>query len=98
LRLGYQLPSGALLFGRVAGVHSRFRTLYVVEGNFVDEEDGRAGLRFGGGLEVPASEHVSVRADYTFTRYEQEDVDYALAVDKIDPEESLFRMSRVYRF
>ncbi|MBW2241432.1 MAG: outer membrane beta-barrel protein [Deltaproteobacteria bacterium] len=98
LRLGYQLPSGALLFGRVAGVHSRFRTLYVVEGNFVDEEDGRAGLRFGGGLEVPASEHVSVRADYTFTRYEQEDVDYALAVDKIDPEESLFRMSLVYRF
>ncbi len=98
LRLGFQLPSASLLYGRVGAVHTRFRNFYAVEGFVVDEEDGRTGLRFGGGLEVPASEHVRIRADYSFTRYEREDLDYGLAIDEFDPEESQFRIGLVYVF
>jgi opacity protein-like surface antigen len=72
LRVGYVLGNGALLYGRVGVVQTRFNTIYEKgngTGAWIDQSDTLGGTRIGVGAEIPASESAFVRMDYSFTRY-----------------------------
>lgn len=73
LRLGYALPNGSLLYGRIGEVRTRFNTIYnkgASTAEWVDRTDRLEGTRFGIGAEVPASRSAFVRMDYTYTKYD----------------------------
>jgi len=97
-RLGYMLAEKALLYGRAGAVNTRFNTAYNLGQNRVDQDDDLLGWRVGGGVEVAASEDLFVRFDYTYTGYDDYNVDYISGVDSFDHSESLFRVGLGYRF
>lgn len=104
LRVGYVLPNGGLLYGRVGAVETRFNTFYARGPNTpVDRSDTLDGTRFGLGAEIPASENSFVRMDYSYTRY-SDSVDL-LSNPVGDPDdmrfensESLVRLGLGFRF
>lgn len=70
LRVGYALDNGALLYGRVGTVRTRFNTIYEKgAANWIDRSDTLDGTRIGLGAEIPASDKAFVRMDYSHTRY-----------------------------
>jgi opacity protein-like surface antigen len=98
-RLGYVVGNAALLYGRAGVVLSNFRTTFHRGMNTTVDDDYKPGLRLGFGMELPATERMTVRLDYTFTAYD----DYTLAtpsgVERYDNlEESLFRVGTAFRF
>ncbi|WP_161958677.1 outer membrane beta-barrel protein [Ferruginivarius sediminum] len=100
VRVGYVLADAALIYGRVGAVLGGFSTSYKLADSGVDEDDERTepGIRFGGGVEVPASERLFVRLDYTFTDYDSYSIDYGPGSDRFDNDESLIRVGVGYRF
>ena len=99
LRGGVLLGGSTLVYGRVGPVWTRFDTKYQEGGESFDEESVEMGLRFGGGLEIAASESVFVRMDYTYTDYGSSDIDYSMdRKDSFENSESLFRVGVGYRF
>lgn len=68
-RIGYQLESRALLYGRFGLVDARFGSLYVHGSHTVHPSDYERGLRFGGGIEFPLDGQLSGRVEYTQTAY-----------------------------
>ncbi len=72
LRVGYVLPNGGLLYGRIGAVQTRFNTIYEKGASanaWIDRSDTLSGARFGLGAEIPASENAFVRMDYSHTNY-----------------------------
>jgi len=105
LRVGYALPNGGLLYGRVGAVETRFNTIYNRgnnTGNWINRSDTLDGTRFGLGAEIPASENSFVRMDYSYTRYSDEVnfVTEQTAPDDMsfDNSESLVRLGLGFRF
>jgi opacity protein-like surface antigen len=103
-RLGYQLANGALLYARGGVMQSRFATSWL-KGQEVDtavvRDDRLVGTRFGAGAELPATDRLFVRLDYTRTDYG--DVSFTttqrFADDvSIDSAENVFRLGLGYRF
>lgn len=73
LRLGYALDNGALLYGRIGAVRTRFNTIYekgAGSSHWIDRSDRLNGTRVGLGAEIPASRHAFVRMDYSYTSYD----------------------------
>lgn len=73
LRLGYALDNGALLYGRIGLVQTRFNTIYnkgAGETHWIDRTDKPDGTRIGLGAELPVSPHAFVRMDYSYTEYD----------------------------
>ena len=97
-RLGYVHNDMALFYGRVGLVRTSFDTEYEFQNVKVDQQDSQTGLRFGGGIEVAASENIFLRFDYTYTDYDAYRVDYQAGVDEFDNSENLFRFGVGYRF
>lgn len=95
---GYVLDDSALLYGRAGVVRTGFETEYTEGGSTVDSRDGQIGLRFGGGIEVPASEAVSLRLEYSHTSYKQYEVEYGAGTDTFENSENQFRIGVAYRF
>ncbi|MEZ5670143.1 MAG: outer membrane beta-barrel protein [Alphaproteobacteria bacterium] len=95
---GYVLGDAALLYGRVGLVRTLFHTDYATTGTSTSEDNTQTGLRFGSGVEVPASDTVSLRFDFTYTDYESFDVEYGANVDRFDNAENQFRIGLAYRF
>lgn len=99
VRLGYLVNEAALVYGRAGAVATEFETDYAVGDNDIRQKDQVAGFRFGGGIELPATDHLFVRADYTYTLYDSYTVDLGAArTDRFEPTESLFRVGIGYRF
>ena len=107
LRVGYVLPNGGLLYGRIGAVETRFNTIYnkgAGTGSWINRSDTLDGTRFGIGAEIPASENAFVRMDYSYTRYNT--VDFvtthaggANADDmRFENSESLARLGLGFRF
>jgi opacity protein-like surface antigen len=71
LRVGYVLNNGALLYGRVGVVQTRFNTIYEkgAADAWIDRSDTLNGTRIGLGAETPVSRNAFVRMDYSYTRY-----------------------------
>lgn len=105
LRVGYALPNGGLLYGRVGAVETRVNTIYNRGSNdltWINRSDTLDGTRFGIGAEIPASENSFVRMDYSYTRY-SDSVDFVTT--QADPDdmsfensESLVRLGLGFRF
>lgn len=108
LRLGYALPGG-LLYGSYGIVRTNFDT-YDTENQFsaigaYNKDKDVDGERFGVGLDLPASENLFVRMNYSFTNYDKynatsiaNDAGTKFTVDSMDNKESLFRVGLGWRF
>ena len=97
VRAGYVLDNGTLLYGRIGKVKTAFATRYTQGGTTVDVDNKQNGTRLGAGMELPATDSLSVRFDYTYTDYDDYDVNYG-AVDNFNNSESLFRLGVLFHF
>lgn len=71
-RLGYVLESGALIYLRGGAVKARFATEWIKgsnSDNWVERDDHIWGDRLGLGAEIPLTNRLSLRLDYSFTNY-----------------------------
>lgn len=103
VRLGYVLPNGSLLYGRIGEVRTRFNTYYHRgNGPEVNQSDTLDGLRVGLGAEIPATQNTFIRMDYSYTRYNDavnvSPTQPAADVMSFDNTESLARLGFGYRF
>ncbi|MEQ8964266.1 MAG: outer membrane beta-barrel protein [Azospirillaceae bacterium] len=105
VRGGFVVNDRAMIYGRVGLVRTGFDTDYFVAntGRSFDSEHTATGLRVGGGTEVALAERTFLRLDYTYTDYDAYAVEYVdrfgrTAVDRFDPDESVFRLGIGYRF
>ncbi len=100
LRAGYIFESNTLVYGRVGIAETRFKNKYNDEHgiNYVTPDVDRAGLRLGGGVEMPLKKTWHMRFDYTWTRYASYNVNYVTGVDFFRNSESLLRIGIVKRF
>lgn len=108
LRLGYALPGG-LLYGSYGLVRTNFDT-YDTENQFAaigaySKDKNVSGDRFGVGLDLPASENLFVRMNYSYTNYGKysatsfaDAAGTTFTVDNMDNQESLFRVGLGWRF
>ena len=69
VRAGYVVNDTALLYARFGAVQSQLNVDYQRGNNNVSARDFVTGVRFGAGMEFPASESVFLRLDYTHTNY-----------------------------
>jgi len=105
VRIGYVLPNGSLLYGRLGQVQTRFNTLYNRGNNtatWVNRSDTLGGTRVGVGAEIPASQNTFVRLDYSYTRY-NDTIDFVSTqatqdAMRFDNTETLARLGLGYRF
>ncbi len=98
LRLGFLLNDAAMIYGKAGTVRSRFTTDYERGANHVVQEDWLTGQRFGGGVELPVSEHGFLRLDYSYTEYDEYSVDYVTGVDSFDNSEAVVRLGFGLRY
>ena len=98
LRAGYVFNGNTLVYGRAGVADTRFKNRYNDEHgiNYVTPSVTKAGLRLGGGVELPVGTHTLVRADYTWTRYGSYTVDYITGVDTFRNLENLFRVGVIF--
>ena len=100
LRGGYRLATGPLLYGRLGAVRTDFDTYATVNNRkafAANEDNTQTGTRFGLGSDIPVSEHLFVRLDYSYTDYDDFDVSVIDSQDqqqteRISPREDLFRI------
>jgi hypothetical protein len=98
LLLGYRVWSGARVYVRGGQVETRFNTRWAKgenRTNDIDRDDRVNGLRIGVGVDVPLTEYMFVRFDYTRTDYEEiEFVSSHGATDEMefDNSETLLRL------
>lgn len=97
-RLGYALAGGSLLYGRLGMARTTFDTHYEFGSTIIDQEDTLTGLRVGAGLEVPLSDHLFLRFDYTHTNYGDYAVNFGPGVDSFDNADNQVRLGIGYRF
>jgi len=100
-RFGYTIPNGVLLYGRGGAVRSKFKTSYTVNnlpGNTVDDSTDQTGIRYGLGADIPAGERLFVRFDYSYTDFDSYQADAVSELEKLQPDENLFRLGLGWRF
>jgi opacity protein-like surface antigen len=98
IRAGYVVNDAFLVYARAGVVNGVFRTDYEEGASKISQEDSLAGWQFGAGVEVPLSDDLHVRFDYTHSEFESYEVDYGNGIDSFDPEENLFRVGMTKRF
>lgn len=98
IRAGYVTPLLALLYGRVGLVRSGFNTQYQQRQGAYAQDNELTGLRFGAGIEVPVTQAIFFRTDYTYTKYSSFGVAVRPGTDIFQPSESLFRIGLIWRF
>lgn len=105
LRAGYVLDGG-LLYGKVGAVETDFHT-YFTENQFAatgafDQKASETGIRFGVGLEIPASSSLFVRTDYSYARYDEYDglhqTTAGTASERFDNRDNVFSVGLGWRF
>ena len=99
-RVGYVVNNTALLYGRIGVVDTRFQTDFARGQNNLSTHYTKTGLRFGGGMEFPASDNLIVRLDYTHTSYPEFSLTTppASEVEHYRPKDDLFRIGLLGRF
>ena len=97
LRAGAVLSDAALVYGRVGVTGSYFDIDFSNSGGTANSEDCYAGLRYGGGLEVPVNDAFAWRFDYTFTDYGTLSLSTSPGVETYRTTESLCRVGVVVK-
>jgi len=100
LRGGYLLASGPLLYARAGAVRANFDIYDTVNArsDAADDDDAtETGVRLGLGTDIPASRHLFVRLEYSFTEYDDfeaniVDVQDQPRTERFHPREDLFRV------
>jgi hypothetical protein len=91
IRAGYVVNDAFLVYAQAGAVNGVFRTDYQESGSRVVQDQTLAGWQFGVGVEVPLSNDLHVRFDYTHSEFDSYQIDSANGTDSLDPEENLFR-------
>ena len=99
VRAGVVLNDAALAYARVGVTGSYFDINFnnSDNGDTASSSDWRAGLRYGGGLEVPVNKDVALRFDYTFTDYGTLSLLTQSGLETYDTRESLFRLGAILK-
>lgn len=101
LRAGYVLGQAALLYARAGIVHSGLEYSFRRGMTAVNTDLCDTGLRFGMGMEMPMTEQLNVRLDFSHTDYGRQVVLVPgpdNGEERFDAVETLFRVGTVYRF
>jgi len=98
LRAGYVLPGGALAYGRAGVMYSKFNTQVSTSGGQFEEDEFLIGLRVGLGLELPISESLFARLEYSYTEYEDSSLATGSGPEDFENSEGLFRAAIGWRF
>ncbi len=86
-----------LVYGRLGYVAANFEETLSGPGFRLSGDETLDGLRVGGGVDVAVNERTSVRAEYTFTDYEDLTSGDADASTRVGPMEHLFRIGVAFR-
>ncbi len=78
VKLGYETLGGSLIYGRLGIVKAEFDTFNKVNNQPIgyDDQDSKTGKRYGLGVDIPATDQLFVRMDYSLTDYNSYTVDY----------------------
>ena len=100
MRVGYVVNDTALLYARAGVVGTRFQADFVRGNNGLSAQYDETGIRFGGGMELPVSERLIARFDYSHTTYPEFSMSVPPdgAINRFRPEEDLFRIGMLYKF
>lgn len=100
LRAGYVVNDTALLYARAGVVGTRFQADFAKGNNSLSALYDETGIRFGGGMELPVSEQLIARFDYSHTIYPEFSLTVPPdgALNRFRPEEDLFRIGMLYKF
>ena len=103
-RVGAVVADNLLLYGRVGWVRTNAELSVGVNvtglgsASWSDDQDFD-GIRIGGGVEGMLGDNIGIRGEYTYTSYEDEDVNVFGAIPvNIDPDQHLFRVGVAYYF
>lgn len=98
-RLGYLAGERVLVYGRAGAVRTELTTQYSQFGETIaDQDDTLSGVRLGGGMEFQANRGVFLRLDYTWTGYEDLDINLRNRPENFDHEENIFWLGTGVRF
>lgn len=100
LRAGYQLNTGPLIYARLGAVSTDFDVYMTVNDrtdSAYDDAPEKTGTRLGIGTDIPISDRLFARLDYTHTDYGDFsgsvlDSNDDLQVERFSPREDLFRI------
>jgi len=100
LRGGYRLDSGPLLYGRLGMVRTDFKAYATVNSrteSAYDHDRTETGTRFGLGSDIPVTDTLFLRLDYSYTDYDDfegslVDSHDTLQTERFSPREDLFRI------
>ncbi len=101
LRAGYVLGQAALVYARAGVVHAGLEHGFVRGMTAVSTDLDETALRVGLGMEMPMSERLNVRLDFSHTDYGRQTVFIPGAGngnESFDISETLFRLGTAYRF
>jgi outer membrane immunogenic protein len=103
-RVGAVVADDFLIYGRVGWVRTNAELEVAVNVTGLgsaswSEDQDFDGLRIGGGVEGMLADNIGVRGEYTYTMYEDEDVNVFGAIPaNIDPDQHLFRVGVAWYF
>lgn len=97
-RAGYLVSDTLLAYGRVGWERSKFELKGTAGGVTGKDNVDLDGIRFGGGVEAAVLPNVLVRAEYTYTNYENKDFTLGTIAGEAKPDESALRVGVAYRF
>jgi len=105
LRLGYMVPSGALIYSRLGWVESEFDTYNKTNNQLTgyDDSNWQDGVQYGLGVDIPAGERLFIRMDYRLTDYDDHTIDYLdnqgdPVSANYDNDETMFRVGLGWHF
>ena len=68
------MNSGALIYGKLGAVRTRFNTQYKKGGNssaWVNRDDSKTGEQYGLGVQLPITRNVFTRVEYSYRQYQK---------------------------
>ncbi len=100
MRGGYALAGGSLLYARAGAVRTSFDLYDTVNARTdaaEDDDTTETGMRLGFGTDIPATRHLFLRLEYSFTEYDDFEADIVDSQDQAQterfrPREDLFRV------
>ncbi len=105
VRVGYEGQSGSIIYGRLGQVRTDVHSYYgenAVPAGAYNQTDTLTGTRYGIGTDIPASNNMFVRLDYTYTDYASFNAPYATTGGTVNEQmtndETLFRLGLGWKF
>lgn len=104
LRIGWALDNGTLFYAHVGKVRTKFHTTYVKGNNsayWISRDDKETGNRYGVGVDVPLSQALFMRLDYSYTHYNPYQFTTQQAYSdsvRFDNNETMFKLGFGFKF